>query len=93
MLSPEELEEFLGRLLRRGRELQPSSEAQLQQLAQVGAQELQAKLMMASGLGEPAPQPGALEGAVNQVIKLPTPPRPKEDPDELFDPQRDLSPG
>jgi hypothetical protein len=92
MLSPEELEEFLGRLLQRGRELQPNSEAQLQQLAHAGAQELQAKLM-ASRPGESAPQPGEMEGTVNQVSKLPTPPRPKEDPDGLFDPQRDISPG
>jgi hypothetical protein len=92
MLSPEELEEFLSQLLRRSGGLKPSSEAQLQQLAHAGAQELQAKLM-ASEPGESAPQPGTLEGAVNQVIKLPTPPRPKEDPDELFDPQRDISPG
>lgn len=85
MLNQKELEDFLYQLLRRSQARGQSSESQLQQLAQAGAQELQAKLM--------AQSPTRIDGATYPVIKLPPPPRHKEDPDGLFDPQRDITPG
>ncbi len=90
MLNETEIEEFLRQFAERVRGVS-GNDTRLQQLIRDGAHELQAKGM--TDKAAPSKDMGAVEESANQVDRLPTPPQPKEDPGDVFDPQRDISPG
>ncbi len=92
MLTEAEIEKFLSQFARRIRELDENNATGLQQIVHDEAGELQAKL--AASPSEPAAHLGAVaEGPGDQTTRLPTPPKPNENPGDVFDPQRDTSPG